>query len=59
MEPQTTFGLTLQLMEHKAATPSSPSTPPIIDRVEFVERHPPGKLGSRVRVSFTRSGIGQ
>jgi hypothetical protein len=26
-EPQTTFGLTLQLMEHKAAAPSFPSTP--------------------------------
>jgi hypothetical protein len=31
----------------------------LIDRIEFVERHPPGKLGSRVRVSFTRSEIGQ
>ena len=27
--PQTTFGVTLQLMEHKAAAPPSPSTPDV------------------------------
>ena len=28
-EPQTAFGLTLQLMEHKASAPSFPSTPDV------------------------------